>query len=88
MSDFLFLFQACEHTVFCQAKSPGKALSLFSLMDYRQNVELSLGHDQTIFFSVCKPLAEKPGLDCPSEAAVCVATKDRKSEWKVKRLTV
>jgi hypothetical protein len=69
--------------VFCQAKAPGKSLSLFPLMDYRRNVELSLASDEVVFFSVCKPLAEESGLDCPSEAAICSAKKDHKSGWKV-----
>ena len=76
-------FQACEHTVFCQAKSPGKSQSLFPLMDYRQNVELSIGSEESFFFSMCKPLADHPGLNCPNEAAVCSAIKDQKSGWKV-----
>ena len=67
-------------------------------MDYRQNVEMSLRdepepgirdepepgiRDSTYFFSVCKPLAEKEGLNCPSEAAVCSAHGSLKDGWKV-----
>ena len=51
-------------------------------MDYRQNVESKIG-DETIFFSVCKPLADKKGLNCPNDAAVCSAKTDQNDAWKV-----
>jgi hypothetical protein len=51
-------------------------------MDYRQNVETKIG-DETVFFSVCKPLADKKGLNCPNDAAVCAAKTDQNDAWKV-----
>jgi hypothetical protein len=58
------------------------------MMDYRQNVETSVRAEpgnrvENFFFSVCKPLAEKQGLDCPSEAAVCSAQGSLEEGWKV-----